>query len=394
MALRLRVTGHMAQHQNPPQSRVFGIRGGRIGRAKDNDWALADTKCYLSGYHALIGYDDGRWLLTDTSSNGTYLNSNTHPVGHGNVIEIRNGDYLRLGEYTLQIEALPGDDIPTDAWHAPNDLLTVAHVTKNQALAELLGEPMMLLAEPATANMALNARQQTLLAQPHPESASSPEANAQTGNQHTPLTAFWRALGVTPEAVDASQSAATLTLAGQLIRELALGLTTHLQQRSPISGRWHVGSTAEISVTNNIFRLAAGVDDALQRLFTPKAIHAQTALAAVRNGFADLRHHDIATQAALSVAMDQYLAHLDPNALEQRFADLERPNTMADASTKRRFQDLYADVYRTLTQRAGKGTVPTLFAAEFAKAYDETWCRTATPPTGTSSAPWGQRQAG
>ena len=393
MALRLRVTGHMAQRQHAPLSRVFGVHGGRIGRAKDNDWVLADTKCYLSGYHALISHDNGRWLLTDTSSNGTFLNSNTHSVGHGNVIEIKNGDCLRLGEYTLEIEALPGDEIPPAAWRGPNEALSLPQVTKNQALAELLGEPMMLLAEPATANMAINARQQTLFAQPQLESVIRADATAQSGVQHAQLSAFWRALGITPETVDASQSEATLTLAGQIIRELALGLTTHLQQRSPISGRWHVGSTAEMSVTNSIFRLAAGVDDVLQRLFTPKAIQAQTAIAAVRNGFADLRHHDTATQTALSTAMEQYLAHLDPTALEQRFADLERSDTEGDASTRRRFQDLYADMYRTLTQRSETGTVPTLFAAEFAKAYAAA-CRAETHPTGTTLASWGRQQAG
>jgi predicted component of type VI protein secretion system len=113
----------------------------------------------------------------------------------------------------------------------------------------------------------------------------------------------------------------------------------------------------------------------------------------VRNGFADLRHHDTATQTALSTAMEQYLAHLDPTALEQRFADLERPDTEGDASTRRRFQDLYADMYRTLTQRSERGTVPTLFAAEFAKAYAAA-CRAETHPTGTTLASWGRQQAG
>jgi type VI secretion system protein len=54
MPLTLRITGTQAARLAERATRVFGVHGGRIGRASDNDWVLPDPHRFLSGYHALI----------------------------------------------------------------------------------------------------------------------------------------------------------------------------------------------------------------------------------------------------------------------------------------------------------------------------------------------------
>ena len=74
MALRLRVISDHRQRLGDKSTFVFGVSGGSIGRSAENDWVLPDDMRYVSGRHARIVFHKGRYLLQDTSSNGTYIN--------------------------------------------------------------------------------------------------------------------------------------------------------------------------------------------------------------------------------------------------------------------------------------------------------------------------------
>ena len=67
MALRLRVTGPRAAVLGERATRVFGVHGGRIGRAGNNEWVLPDPERFLSGHHAVIEHRGGHWYVIDTS---------------------------------------------------------------------------------------------------------------------------------------------------------------------------------------------------------------------------------------------------------------------------------------------------------------------------------------
>ncbi len=44
-----------------------------IGRSSDNDWVLPDPERLVSSQHCVIQYEDGRYYLTDNSTNGVEL---------------------------------------------------------------------------------------------------------------------------------------------------------------------------------------------------------------------------------------------------------------------------------------------------------------------------------
>ena len=71
MAIKLRVISDHHRDLAEQRSRVFGVNGGTIGRAPDNDWILPDPKRLVSGHHCEIEYRGGDYWLTDTSTNGT-----------------------------------------------------------------------------------------------------------------------------------------------------------------------------------------------------------------------------------------------------------------------------------------------------------------------------------
>lgn len=114
MALRLRVVSNQVKALGSAGTRVFGVHGGSIGRAGDNDWVLPDPERYVSGRHARIEYRAGSYWLTDTSSNGTYVNGATDPQSAIGPRELKDGDRLRMGDYDLVVSIDAANDFPPD----------------------------------------------------------------------------------------------------------------------------------------------------------------------------------------------------------------------------------------------------------------------------------------
>ena len=98
----------------PEGTKIFGVHGGSIGRASDNDWILPDPERYVSGHHATIEYRDGGYWLTDTSSNGTYVNEETAPISDVGPQALKDGDRLRIGDYEVIVSIDAANDFPPE----------------------------------------------------------------------------------------------------------------------------------------------------------------------------------------------------------------------------------------------------------------------------------------
>ena len=81
------------------------VRGGEfsIGRGQDNEWVIPDPERHLSKRHCRLVYSVGDWQLHDLSSNGTFLNRASEPVGKGASAKLRNGDRIKFGLYELEV---------------------------------------------------------------------------------------------------------------------------------------------------------------------------------------------------------------------------------------------------------------------------------------------------
>lgn len=73
-----------------------------IGRAGHNTWALPDNERIVSSNHASISFENGAFVLTDNSTNGTFVNDNATPLGQTNSIPLKEGDMIVIGHYLLQ----------------------------------------------------------------------------------------------------------------------------------------------------------------------------------------------------------------------------------------------------------------------------------------------------
>jgi type VI secretion system protein ImpI/type VI secretion system protein len=81
------------------------VAGGEltIGRGEACDWVLVDPNRHLSKHHCTVAFRSGRWVVTDLSTNGTFLDRSAEPIGRGGTVPLRDGARLTLGEYEIEV---------------------------------------------------------------------------------------------------------------------------------------------------------------------------------------------------------------------------------------------------------------------------------------------------
>ncbi len=391
MALRLRITGLKASVLGDRATRVFGVHGGRIGRAGNNEWVLPDPERYLSGHHALIEHRGGHWYIVDTSSNGTFLNHSTVPLGRDNAHVIRDGDHVRMGEYVMLVTVTQENDFPPDddsvaaldlAAEADFALATHGDLGAELDLKGLIADPMP-PPDPAPERAApVEARVEPLrVADAYGQTVSlggavrnvAPRAvpgrpSPPAGGHSLAVLAFFRGAGLDPTSLTIEQAHAALTLAGQLLREMALGLMTNHKQRTEVTGRFRIAETGVLPAEQNPLSAATSVDEALTRLFGPRSSRFMLPLEAVRASFNELKRHDQATQVAMQDALADYLGRLAPAQLELQFSEALNRSGPLPADPRQAYWDMYGEIYRVLASATPEG-LPLAFAEEFARAY-------------------------
>ena len=115
MALKLRVISDHYKALGKRSSRLFGVSGGRIGRAQDNDWILPDADRYVSSHHCKVTFRAGQWILEDTSTNGVFINGADSPSSVDGPYVLKDGDRLRIGDYEIVVSIDERNDFSADA---------------------------------------------------------------------------------------------------------------------------------------------------------------------------------------------------------------------------------------------------------------------------------------
>jgi type VI secretion system FHA domain protein len=420
MALRLRVISDHRHRLGEKSTFVFGVSGGSIGRSAENDWVLPDDMRYVSGRHARIVYHKGRYLLQDTSSNGTYVNDGDRPLGNQNPHELKSGDVLRIGEYHVQVQVDSSNDFTLDdsalykkvtgatssrrrlppsdlgaslrlenLLEASNDISSdelkpvnafgqavsarTRALTQTQDLpkeastnpelevdSEAVARRIARLAKAATKQQQAKQQPATVPA-PAPAPVTPPTSPAAPDN--TPgLQAFCRGAGIGPETLPVDAHARMLHLAGQLLRESLLGLKessrTQHEQRNAMRVTYERGRTDMLPSLER-----HSVEELIQELLKAHDSRRFDAVQWLRGSFASARQHDDALLRAMFAAFLDFVGRLDPRDLATRFERSARRKTMGN-------WELYGEFYRSLCETP-PGTLPHIFVETFAQSYDQ-----------------------
>jgi len=421
MALRLRVISDHRHRLGEKSSFVFGVSGGSIGRSAENDWVLPDDMRYVSGRHARVIFHKGRWMLQDTSSNGTYVNDIEKPLGNQNPHELKSGDILRFGEYHVQVQIDSATDFNLDdsALYARNtgststrrrvpsgdlgaslrleNLLEASNDISSDELKPVnafgqavsartraLHQTQDLPKEPTTApelevdseavarRIARLAKAAAKQQEAKQQSSSPPTVPAPAPVQATSappsenntsgLQAFCRGAGIGIESLPVDAHARMLHLAGQLLRESLLGLKANNRseqdQRNNLRVTWHKDAPDLLPSLER-----HSVEELIQELLRAHDSRRFDAVAWLRQSFAGSRQHDDAMLRAMFAAFVDFIGRLDPRDLATRFERSSRRKTMGN-------WELYGEFYRSLCETP-PGTLPHIFVETFAQSYDQ-----------------------
>ena len=410
MALRLHLVSKQAADLGEAATAIFGVHGGRLGRAMDNDWPLPDENRYLSAHHAHLVHQAGEWTVIDTSSNGVWFNRERDPIGRGNTRKLVHGDRLRFGDYVALVSIVADNDFPLEQdllRRAPDELAKdLVHSTENHlgvnfdihSLLEGSGmfarptapapnaprrapsvlvpgasrppvdlhydEPPLPPANPAPPPTATQLAFRTRLAEP--TLLPMPDAVANTAANTTAIAALGRGLGVDLSQIPAARQAELLATAGQLIREFTLGLMGQLRaERQRAEG---LGATPQLTARNtNPLEALESTEEALRRLLVEPAQRFMGPVDAVRDAYQDLQTTQGHHEAAVVAGLNHLLGQLAPAELAARFDRSLGPQGLAGDTS--RYWALYPDLHRAITQRRRDG-VPYAFAEGYGNARD------------------------
>jgi len=106
---------------NSETSFTFSESGGSLGRGPDNTWVLDDPDKYMSSVHSQIGFEDGHYTLTDVSTNGTFMNGSSEPLGNGNKINLAEGDRFIISDYEFIVSVHGVNNSGDDLFSQPPD---------------------------------------------------------------------------------------------------------------------------------------------------------------------------------------------------------------------------------------------------------------------------------
>ena len=382
-----------------------------IGRMPDNDWVLPDPERLLSKHHCLIEHRNGNWVLTDTSTNGVYLDNSPVAVGPGGTAQLRDGMRLRLGDYVLRVgvggEAelaapLAGPvgakegkrDLFDDSWFKGKPLNAPAHpvrvdrgpaftrsdhIPADQAALDLprragpfgdsLPPPGRPAAEPTKSSPFLDLdwrgkpEPAPLVTAPIPEPLrpapepprpvfAPPAAPAASADADRLLAAFLEGAGLSAADARGMDAEALLRELGGRYRAMAGGLVELLVMRAMLKQEAGLERTLIAAADNNPLKLTATAGEGVRWLVFPRGQGYLPPDQAIAAAIADLKGFLPAFVQAMQGALRGLLRRFDPAVLEQELADASFLERLASGGRKARFWELFKERYRDHAREA------------------------------------------
>ena len=106
MSLTLGIENIARLDNGAPLELVLHRRGAIIGRSPTCDWCLPDARNFISSRHIEISWSEGQYWLTDTSTNGTFVNGATDRMAGPH--RLSTGDRILVGDYQI-VATLSGE---------------------------------------------------------------------------------------------------------------------------------------------------------------------------------------------------------------------------------------------------------------------------------------------
>ena len=404
-----------------------------IGRSSQNDWVLPDPERLVSAHHCVIQYKDGRYYLTDNSTNGVELLNAGIRLRRGNSEPLEDGELIRIGDYEIQARIdfnVQAIERPASASESPNsfEALMGAVATPPPAMPAPVIAPQFHGASsmdtlpdlfdflgPATVPPPTVAdhvpceqhdfRPPTPLAVPAAEqpvvsgavipegwdlfddtpapvtpvpppivTPPSPAVEPALPVADTPqpdlLQAFLRGAGLDLLHLDKADACAQMESIGRSYRLMVEGLIDVLRARTSLKGEFRMQQTMIQPVENNPLKFAPNADEALLLLLRHGNQAFMAPDLAVRDSFNDLRAHQLAVMAGVQAAIKHLLSRFEPAQLEERMSKPGGLSSLFSGSRQAQYWQQFTALYSNISREA-QDDFQDLFGREFSRAYEE-----------------------
>ena len=408
------------------------VRGGEfsIGRGKENQWVVPDPDRHLSKKHCQFVYGIGEWEVHDFSTNGTFLNQASDPIGKGASQKLRNGDRVRFGLYEIEV-IIDEEEAARErgSFDAVNDPLPArsdvrpyqdARLPSSSSMLDAPNSPILpadfdpLAPNPEPFTGPTDSDHAPALqsafrppgpvaiipddwdvdlpaANPRPQPAGPPPAEqpsqaaaaapAKTERRSPPpaaappaerasdsavVEAFLR--GVALKDTTLPDPEKTLERIGAALRAGVSGLRQTLMARSSIKDEFRIEQTMIRPSGNNPLKFSLDDDDALATLLGTGRRGSMPADEAIAEAFDDLRMHELATISAMQAAVRVLLAQFDPEIIEQKAGS--GGLQIHPAQKKAKAWEAFGQLHKSVTQ-ALSDDFDSVFGKAFARAYEQ-----------------------
>lgn len=363
---------------------TFKQSGGVIGRGKDCDWPIPDSKRHLSSHHALVNHREGAFFLTDISNNGIQNCTSGARLRKGEAVRIEHGNVYVLGDFEIRARLIgtpmlhddievgrpqaAGSVIPDDAFFDLDPLK--AFDQQERELSEIEA-----LISPRTNTEAIGQRAD--YARIDMESLTVPELVVEVFAPEPTVPkpverqadGFWEkfgaALGVSLADLDHDAREALALKVAHLLRQSIGGLQQSLRTRSDLKSELRLAQTTVQGSQINPLKFAIDPAEALGILLQSNKPGQLPAEQAVSRTFRDLQAHQVALLTASRAVVRSTLEHFSPYLMTLRF---ERDNKPLFATSGSRWR-AYERYHQTLCQ--DNDWSERLLSRDFAQAYEE-----------------------
>jgi type VI secretion system protein ImpI len=405
MNLVLEIVTREGQTPEGEPRKVFGIEGGRIGRASDCDWILPSP--YISRYHATVCCIDGAFCIVSTGENGVALNDAQSALSQLEHRTLQDGDRLFIDEYEITVAisgAVPVAVRTEEPVPAPGELESTSLRTafsldplRKSTPAVLMSErsaplpdaawnhssgladhfaPPRLTPEPAALpadwdHTELPLSHPQTPAPVHPAPAAAPPVFAAPTGSPAPssgafdVSAFLRGAGIDPEGISPDM-AGTL---GRMLRSVVQSLVEALNTRADFRNQFRLPVTRVKMSENNPLKFAVDADDAMSSLLRRRPDRYLGPLEAVEDGFHDIRTHHLAMVVGMRAGFESVLNRFDPKTLAKEFERRPQRRSWWPLPAGTHYWRQYGDLFEALTGEA-ESAFQRLFGEEFARAYE------------------------
>jgi len=206
-----------------------------------------------------------------------------------------------------------------------------------------------------------------------PRQESGFSQHADTEKDRNPLTEisekgeeliaiFLEAMGIKDEKkIPPEEIFEFMQTVGIVLKELTDGLRAVLWARAESKGQITGITKTMIEIKrNNPLKFSPTVEDALKLMLLDKKPGFMDAVSAVREGYDDVKKHQLAVNAGVQATLQKLLNHLDPQNFEKRY---EKKHVMKNKYCWEAYKNAYNDIVKETPKR--------FFDHEFAKAYRE-----------------------